>query len=169
MADSIFPLSELHNQRRPARRNDKTYGKRKAQNVQARAMHFDLFGGGQDKNAFVQKRGDNDAVEEAQIVEDVGKLTVLDNDRDSTIPTQIQQEPYSQPSTSATDQDEIVQQNLSRSRQSATEKEPVRKSKTAAQKQPSLPQRKLRPRGRRKVITRKKMAVSLTLHFNFQG
>ncbi|EXJ70330.1 HASPIN protein kinase [Cladophialophora psammophila CBS 110553] len=54
MAD-FSALSELKNQQRPVRRNDKTYSKKKAQTAERRAMHFDLFGGGRDENDIANK------------------------------------------------------------------------------------------------------------------
>lgn len=45
-------LSLLENQKRPNRRSDKTYGKKKG--LKARAMHFDLFGG-DDENEITEK------------------------------------------------------------------------------------------------------------------
>ncbi|KIW35234.1 uncharacterized protein PV07_01940 [Cladophialophora immunda] len=54
MAD-FSVLSELRNQQRPVRRNDKTYGKKKAQSAEKRAMHFDLFGGDKNENDIVDK------------------------------------------------------------------------------------------------------------------
>lgn len=51
MADSVA-LGELFNQQRPARRSEKTYGKKKSTMAQSRAMHFDLFGGGHENMAL---------------------------------------------------------------------------------------------------------------------
>ncbi|KIX05882.1 uncharacterized protein Z518_03855 [Rhinocladiella mackenziei CBS 650.93] len=53
MAD-FGALSELHNQQRPGRRFDKIYGKKKPAMAYSRAMHFHLFGGG-DENHIVDK------------------------------------------------------------------------------------------------------------------
>ncbi|OAG39552.1 hypothetical protein AYO21_06196 [Fonsecaea monophora] len=54
MAD-LGVLNELKNQQRPARRNDKTYGKKKGQSAERRAMHFDLFGRGGNENDIVDQ------------------------------------------------------------------------------------------------------------------
>ncbi|EXJ89145.1 HASPIN protein kinase [Capronia epimyces CBS 606.96] len=63
MAD-LDALGELKNQQRPTRRFEKTYGKKKPAMAQSRAMHFDLFGGG----------------DENKIVDEMEKLTIK-NDR----------------------------------------------------------------------------------------
>jgi hypothetical protein len=159
MTESNHPLSELRNQQWPARRNDKTYGKKKAQNAQARAMHFDLFGGGQKENAFVQKTYDNSDVADTQTVEGVEKLTISNLDRETTSTSENQPETILQPSTSATEKDTAFAQDRWESSQLSRVKQPARHSKPATLKKPDLPQRKLRPRGGRKVITRKKLAV----------
>ncbi|EXJ95379.1 HASPIN protein kinase [Capronia coronata CBS 617.96] len=66
MADS-HALGELKNQQRPSRRFEKTYGKKKPAMAQARAVHFDLFGGG----------------DENKIVDEMEKLTIK-NDTDAS-------------------------------------------------------------------------------------
>jgi hypothetical protein len=48
--EEVGPLGELINNQRPGRRNDKTYGKKKAFTAESRAMHFDLFVRGRDEN-----------------------------------------------------------------------------------------------------------------------
>lgn len=75
--DDFTALSELRNQQRPVRRNDKTYGKKKTLTAERRAMHFDLFGGDRDENNFVS----NSAVpeDEEDVVEGVKRLTVADH------------------------------------------------------------------------------------------
>lgn len=56
MTDSVA-LGEVFNQSRPARRTDKTYGKKKSVMAQSRAMHFDLFGGRQEKLVLEKMAG----------------------------------------------------------------------------------------------------------------
>ncbi|KAK4948104.1 hypothetical protein LTR10_013158 [Elasticomyces elasticus] len=53
MAD-LGALRELQNDQRPPRRLDKVYGKKNRIKAPTRAMHFDLFGGG-DENEIVKK------------------------------------------------------------------------------------------------------------------
>ncbi|OCT44078.1 non-specific protein-tyrosine kinase [Cladophialophora carrionii] len=82
-------LNELQNQQRPARRNDRTYGKKKAPTAEKRAMHFDLFGGGVDENEAVRKA---DAPEDDEkIVNEMERLTIKVPGRD--IPLQPAPEP----------------------------------------------------------------------------
>ena len=50
-------LGEVFNQSRPVRRADKTYGKKKPALAQSRAMHFDLFGGRQEKTVLEKMGG----------------------------------------------------------------------------------------------------------------
>ncbi|OAP57609.1 hypothetical protein AYL99_08347 [Fonsecaea erecta] len=69
MAD-LGVFSELKNQQRPVRRNDKTYSKKKGQTAGRRAMHFDLFGGGTNENDFVDK------MEKLTFSDDVREMTV---------------------------------------------------------------------------------------------
>ncbi|KAK5559812.1 hypothetical protein LTR46_001561 [Exophiala xenobiotica] len=81
MADSEA-LSLLENQKRPNRRSDKTYGKKKGLKAPSRAMHFDLFGGDDENN----------------ITEKMSQLTV-ENDRDKTVqPVQQSPAPIEKPS-----------------------------------------------------------------------
>ena len=75
-------LGELQNQQWPSRRFEKTYGKKKGAMAQSRAIHFDLFGGG----------------DENKVVDEMDRLTVKD-DRESPIqylpaqPLPVKQEP----------------------------------------------------------------------------
>jgi hypothetical protein len=81
MADSEA-LSLLENQKRPNRRSDKTYGKKKGLKASSRAMHFDLFGGDDENN----------------ITEKMSQLKV-ENDRDKTVqPVQQSPAPIEKPS-----------------------------------------------------------------------
>ncbi|KAJ9609038.1 hypothetical protein H2200_006809 [Cladophialophora chaetospira] len=82
MAD-FSALSELRNQQRPTRRNDKTYGKKKAPSAESRAMHFDLFGG-RDENSVPSKQiVSEDVLEKANETE---KLTIANHARDTPVP-----------------------------------------------------------------------------------
>jgi hypothetical protein len=55
MADFVA-LGEIQNLERPARRAEKTYGKKKGLVAQSRAMHFDLFGGRDENKVEVEKK-----------------------------------------------------------------------------------------------------------------
>jgi hypothetical protein len=112
-------LNELQNQQRPARRHDKTYGKKKAPTAEKRAMHFDLFGGGGDENEAVQKTGATK--DDENIVNKMEKLTLIEPAREIS----VQPGPESTVSI----------------KQKPTDHNP-------------------RLRGRRKLISQKKMAVS---------
>lgn len=49
MADGLA-LGEIRNSQRPGRRGEKTYGKKKPNMAHTMALHFDLFGGGNENN-----------------------------------------------------------------------------------------------------------------------
>ena len=93
MAD-FGALSELRNQQWPARRNDKTYGKKKAPNVESRAMHFDLYGGSDENNVLPSTM---DLHTEQKIMDDMKKLTLSDDARGAPVP---QKPPVTEPTPS---------------------------------------------------------------------
>lgn len=63
MADG-FALGEIRNSQRPGRRGEKTYGKKKPNMAHTMALHFDLFGRG-NENSLAQKTAQITVMEQA--------------------------------------------------------------------------------------------------------
>jgi hypothetical protein len=83
MAD-FHALNELRNQQRPVRRNEKTYGKKKAPSAATRALHLDLFGG-MDENSSVDIGDDHHTY--PKVFDSSKKLEVSDHATDKPEPS----------------------------------------------------------------------------------